>query len=394
MRKITPALRQRLLTLIAVASCFLIAPLSTQANTLTQDLANLVSNAETLDFQLSNTSLTTNNSCAELSTANASITELSNSIELLNTSLSAPLSLTTEDLNSLDDLSNLSRSIASSIQSMSMDVNNLSMTAELFEYQASLAAMLQLSDDIGTMADRILEMANNILVMADNIGLMADRILITMTLQNSNIALTQASMLATQQNMIALSGTFDTLGYNALLSSLVGDSNLLSSAMANLNFNENNMATELATLESSVATVNAAVDIIYTQIINNSEILSHNINGDTLTLLGDLSTIHQSLAISLEMYSGSINTLAPLTSTPVLSNATASMLRLTSDIGIMSDRIMEMVDNIIIMADNIGDMAGLIVETETLQQNNVVLTQNSLTTATTATVNVISAYGL
>ena len=43
--------------------------------------------------------------------------------------------------------------------------------------EASLAAMLTLSDDIGTMADRIGEMADRILIMSDNIGLMADRTL-------------------------------------------------------------------------------------------------------------------------------------------------------------------------------------------------------------------------
>jgi len=70
------------------------------------------------------------------------------------------------------------------------------------------------------------------------------------------------------------------------------------------------------------------------------------------------------------------------------------MLRLTKDIGIMSDRIMEMVDKIVVMADNIGVMADRIVETEQIQQTNLVLTQNSLLSAQSITVNVIKNTGL
>jgi len=78
----------------------------------------------------------------------------------------------------------------------------------------------------------------------------------------------------------------------------------------------------------------------------------------------------------------------------VLRDATASMLRLTGDIGVMSNRIMEMTDKIIVMADNVGVMGGRIVETEQIQQSNLVLTQNSLTTAQSVTINVIRNMGL
>lgn len=386
--------RTRLLALIGLTSWLLVASLSAQASTLSVQLTDLANQSDTIDMQLASTTITSDNSCSELAMANTSIQDLIISIEAVTAGLTSPLTLTTEDLTSLDDLSNLSRSMANSINSMSLDINSISDLAELFEYQASLAAMLQLSDDIGTMADRILEMANKILIMADNIGLMADRILITMTLQNTNIALTQSSMLSTQQNMITLSGTFNTLGYNLLLNSLLNDNNLLSSSMGSLILNESNMSVELGALETSVATVNNAVDNMYTQIITNSEKLSHSINGDTLTMLGDLSTINKALAQALETYSSTINILAPLTSTPILSDATASMLVLTSDISEMSNRIMEMVDLIIIMADNIGEMSARIVETQNIQQTNIDLTQNSLTTATTATVNVIAGYNL
>ncbi len=59
--------------------------------------------------------------------------------------------------------------------------------------------MLELSNDIGTMADRILLMADNILIMADNIDAMADKILTTQELQSANLAITQSNLLESQR---------------------------------------------------------------------------------------------------------------------------------------------------------------------------------------------------
>lgn len=364
------------------------------ASTLTTQLQDLVSESATVNTQLLNTSLTSTNTCTELGTASTSLGDLLASIEIVSAGLTAPLTLTDDDLTSLDDLSHLAVSMANSVRNMSLEINNIADVAELFEYQASLAAMLRLADDIGTMADRILEMSNDILIMADNIGTMADRIITTQTLQNTNIALTQASMLTTQQNIIALSGTLDTFGFNAALSDFINDNTLLTNTLQSITLTESNMATELAAIAVSATASLNQVNGLYEQIILSSESLSYQIDGDTLTLLGDLSAINATLAQALDSYAQAISSLAPLTTTPVLSDATASMLSLTRDIGEMANRIMEMVDNIIIMADNIGIMASRIVETENLQQTNITLTQDSLTTATTATVDVIATYSL
>lgn len=362
--------------------------------TLPTDLADLVTEGTAVDDQLSGISLTQDNSCTELGTANTSVGDYLSSIETVLASITAPLTLDTASLTSLDELSNLAVSMAGSARNLSLDVNTISGAADLVEYQASLAAMLRLSDDIGTMADRILEMANMILLMADNIGLMADRILITQQLQSSNVVLTQASILATQQNIVTLSSTLDTLGFNTALAGLVNSATLLSAEMTGVTLTETNMAIELSLIESSTTNYLNSVVALYTQMSQASAGASFYINGDTLLILGDLSGIHAALAQSLEGFAQAVNTLSPLTATPILSDATASMLRLATDIGIMSDRIMEMVDNIIIMADNIGDMSDQIVETQNIQQTNITTTQNSLVSAQSITVTVISSQGL
>ncbi|HEX9626813.1 MAG TPA: hypothetical protein VGA00_07745 [Acidiferrobacterales bacterium] len=362
-------------------------PLSTQ-------LADLVTQGRALDTQLASITLTGDNHCTELGSANAALADYLASIDTVYAGLGAPLTLDTASLASLDELSNLAMSIGGRAMTLSLQLRTLSDSAGLVEYQASLSAMLRLSDDIGSMADRILDMANKILVMADNIGLMADRILVTQQLQNTNIALTQASILATQQNMIVLSDTLGTLAYNTPLGGLVSNGNALVSQLGAVSLTATGMDTQLAGVEAAVTTYLNGVVALYTVVSRDSALASYYVNGDTLTMLGDLSGIQTALAAALAGYANAINQLAPLTATPVLADATASMLRLTQDINVMSGRIVEMGDGIIVMADNIGIMAGRIVDTQALQQTNIDLTQDSLLTAQSVTVGVIAGAGL
>lgn len=379
----------------AAALTLVLSLFAIQANAnLTTDLDTLVADLDLISADLNAITIQNGTACTDLGTLNTSIEDYIVSLETVTAQLAAPLSLTTEDLISLDALSKTVQGMASGSTTLSWDLLSIENTYDLVEYRAALSAMLRLSDDIGTMADRILEMADRILVMADNIGLMADRILITQQLQSSNVALTQAAILVTQQNMVALSDSLSSIGYNLSLGLLNEETQLLATNMANTVLTETNMASELTALElNTTAVLNQTVSL-YTLAMQNSQSASHYINGDTLTLLGDLSNIHKALAVSLETYANAVNALAPVTDNIILSDATAAMLRLAQDIGIMADRIMEMSDKIIVMADNIGVMSGRIVDTQNIQQTNIELTQSSVLTAQNVTITVIKNMGL
>ncbi|NNF97511.1 MAG: hypothetical protein HKM94_11345, partial [Halobacteria archaeon] len=333
----------------AAALSLLLSLFAVQANAnLTTDLDTLVAELDLISADLNAITIQNGTACTDLGSLNNSIEDYIVSLEAVTAQLAAPLSLTTEDLTSLDALSTIARGMADRSATLSWDLRSIENSYDLVEYRAALSAMLRLSDDIGTMADRILEMADRILVMADNIGIMADRILITQQLQNSNVALTQAAILVTQQNMVALSDSLSSIGYNLSLGLLSDETQLLAITMANTVLTEANMASELTALElNTTAVLNQTVNL-YTLAMQNSQGASHYINGDTLTLLGDLSTIHKALAVSLETYANAINTLAPATDNIILSDATAAMLRLAQDIAIMADRILEMSDEIIV----------------------------------------------
>lgn len=369
-------------------------PVSDPVSALATDLAALVTQGQAVDAEIAAVNPGAAGACTDLGTASTSLGDWLAATRVVSDSISAPFSIDTASLDSLDELSNLTTSIADTLRSMSMDLDGIASAAEIAEFDTLLAAMLRLSTDIGDMANRIGEMADRILVMADNIGLMADRILITQQLQSSNVIAVQNAMLTTQQNAIAISTSISTLVYNAELAALVTQANALSVSMNFTNINAFDMAFDLGVLQAEAATYLAQLNVLYAQVMADSSFASQYTNADTLTLAGDLTTVHRALALATEGFADDVNSLAGFTSTPVLSDATASMLALSRDIGMMSDRIMEMVDRIVVMTDNIGDMSQRIVDTQNLQQTNAEFTQASLLTASNTTVNVIAAYGL
>jgi hypothetical protein len=363
---------------------------------LTTDLQGLVTQLTAIRTQIDAIQIPSTTACVDLKSLDTSIKSFTLNVNQVTAAIPSTVTLSTTDLTSLDNLSTLALATSSDAAYLSQQLRNLDDNdlATVFEYRTAMSAMLRLSDDIGTMADRILEMADRILVMSTNIGTMADRILVTQRLQNQNIALIQSAMLTTQTNMVELSGSLSTIGYNLSLGQLQSGTEALSFQMGGISLTSSNMASQLYMLETSAALLVASTNSLYALLEQNSTNLSHYINGDTLTMMGDLSGMNSALASALDTYAQQINTLAPLTNTVVLRDATDSMLRLTADIGVMSGRIMEMVDKIIVMADNIGVMSDRIVETEQIQQTNLVLTQNSLLSAQSVTINVIKNMGL
>jgi len=89
-----------------------------------------------------------------------------------------------------------------------------------------------------------------------------------------------------------------------------------------------------------------------------------------------------------------INGLAPITSTPTLSDSMGSMLRLSYDIGVMADRILEMADVILAMADNIGLTADQILLIQQQQNVNVAATQASILASQEIMIALAATYGL
>lgn len=358
------------------------------------DLQPLVTEGTAFKTQLSGIVLTRDNLCAQMIGADQAAKAYISNITTVSNGLTAPLSVNPNLLDSIDQLSRLNIDITSQLTRLSMDLGLLSSTAPMCNISDGLTGMLQLSDDIGTMADRILEMADKILAMADNIGAMADRIIVTQQLQNQNIALTQASILTTQKNMLALVNVADSTTYNLELQTLVNDGNLLAARLAVVVLNPFTVRTQMKNAADDIAAFAARVQMLNCVITTDSTVSSFYINQNTLLTLGNLNVMLNSLSSVAQAYSVAINGIAPFTSKNSLRDATRSLLSISANIGTSSNSILETGDLILAMSDNIGLQADQILAAQLLQNVNIAATQASILSAQTVAIGIFATFRL
>jgi hypothetical protein len=362
--------------------------------TLATDLQALNTQTVTLKDYLAATQLSADSVCGALVQANQQARALVNSVTLFDASLAAPITVDADTLAALDQLSITSLSLANEALRLSLDLSTLSNVAEAITLKDGIVAMLQLSDDIGSMADRIGEISDKILVMSDNIGLMADRIIATQVLQNQNVALTTQSVLQTQTNALALVSVIETSSYNVSLANLITNGNLLAARMSAVVLSPWTMSTQLASVATDVRTfldqVKAAESLVSADAAGNTLYVS----ADTLTQLADLSLMLTSLGTAVDGYVIAIDGLKAMTSDSTLYASLKSMLTLSADIGLMANRILEMGDQILLMADNIGLQADQILVTQQAMNVSVAATQASILGAQTLAVSTIAARSL
>lgn len=195
-------------TLVIFLSCvvFSTAKAATDINTLSNDINDLIVQGDDLIAEMQSASLTSFTMSSTLSSIETSVSNYNNNvISVFNTlDNSNTMALTDDLLIGMQTLSNTSLVITNELVSVSDNIMLLSPVTSLSILDSSMASMLTLSNDIGTMADRIGDMADRILIMADNIGFMADRIIETQSLQNGNITLIINAVLQTQKNTIGL----------------------------------------------------------------------------------------------------------------------------------------------------------------------------------------------
>jgi len=358
------------------------------------DLADLNSEADALHAQLQATELTADDICAPLNQANGMARDMVESIEAVDGSLAAPLQADAAVYDALDELVITSLEIANEGQRLSVDLEALSGAAEMVTIKDGIAAMMQLSTDIGTMADRIGVMSDKILVMSDNIGLMADRILQTQQLQNQNVALTTDSILQTQTNLLTLVSLIEDSSYELSFDELTHDGNQLAAEMGALMFSPWRLHSQLAEVANDVRAFRQDVEAIHDTVITDSSTETIYVSYDGLIQLGNLSLMLKSLGDAMDGYVIAIDGMEPMTSTPTLTDAMGSMLQLSGDIGVMSNRILEMADQILVMSDNIGMEADQILNTQTAMNRDVAITQTSILEAQEMVIEIIDRRGL
>jgi len=159
----------------------------------------------------------------------------------------------------------------------------------------------------------------------------------------------------------------------------------LNSSISTTELTSNTMCASLISLNKQAQEI---VDAIV--LVNDSFSTPITLDNETLSLTENLFVTVASLSNQSSLLSNEVTLLQPNTDAFILADAITAMLRLSSDIGEMADRIGEMADNILIMSDNIGLMADRILETQVIQSENLVLTQNTLLQTQTNTLALVS----
>ena len=388
-------LRQAMASLfIAVATITLFsAPARADVAT---DLQALNTQATALQSYLEGVQLNADSTplCGPLVQADNMARDMVNSITAVDESLAAPLQLDADVLGGIEGLSNTTLSLANEALRLSVDLQSLSTAVDMITLKDALAAMLQLSTDIGSMADRIGEMADNILVMSDNIGLMADRILLTQELQNRNVELTINSILQTQTNTLALVSVVEDSSYDVDFARLISEGELLAARMSAVAFSPWTLDDQLAAVRDDVKVFLADVQSVQDALSNDSTMSTLDISYDALIQLGNLSLMLTSLASAVDAYVVAIEGLQAFTSSATLADAMHSMLMMSADIGILSNNILQMADQILLMSDNIGMQADQIVLTQQAMNLNVATTQTAILGAQQMAIGIIAARSL
>jgi len=366
-------------TATAWLALFLLSVFSSTAQaSLANDLQGLLGEANVVNAQLVSTNLTADNMCSELHSINSAFDSLISATEVVNGSLSAPLSVDADSLQALDDLSAVLLSMAGNSSKLSVDLGTLNSVTDMLAISNAMSSMLQLSNDIGTMADRILEMADKILIMANNIGLMADRIIITQQIQSDNLALTQASILTTQQNLLALVSVINSSDYNAAFNAQTASGNLLSMNIGATSLTVFNMASQWSDIATDINSLKAQIETTHDAIKLAAASNTVYVDTNSYAALADMGIMVSSVSIAVQGLALATEGLSPLTGNVTLSDSMGSILQLSADIGVMADRILEMGNLILAMADNIGLTADQIIATQQLQNANYAATLASV----------------
>ena len=124
--------------------------------------------------------------------------------------------------------------------------------------------------------------------------------------------------------------------------------------------------------------------------VNDNLAAPLQIDETTLTSLETLSTLNLSLANESLRLSVDLGGLSSTTQAISMKDGIVAMLQLSDDIGAMADRIGEMADKILVMSDNIGLMADRIILTQQIQNQNILVTQQSMLQTQTNILTLVS----
>lgn len=176
------------------------------------------------------------------------------------------------------------------------------------------------------------------------------------------------------------------------LNALTAQGSTLLASLGKITLSPVTMNSQLSQLATSVASYRSAVQTVSNTVASATGTIT--LTPELLTALQGLAAINSSLGTGLSALSQSMVTLAPMTLFSTLQTSMTTMLRLSDDIGVMANRILEMADKILAMADNIGLMADRILATQVIQSANLKMVLDAVLMTQQNSIFLVTAFGL
>ncbi len=174
------------------------------------------------------------------------------------------------------------------------------------------------------------------------------------------------------------------------INSLVSQGNTLTTSMNATLLNPITMSSQLADIEARTLSYLGCTNGVYATVAAGISAGTISLTPELLTTLNNLAATNAALGTGVLNLSGQVVALSASTGTTTLKISSATMLRLSDDIGTMANRVLEMADKILIMADNIGLMADRILTTQTIQNTNIKLVVDATLRTQTNIINLIA----
>jgi len=183
----------------------------------------------------------------------------------------------------------------------------------------------------------------------------------------------------------------DATTLNNDINKLITQGDKLLVTIKGTNLTSISMSSQLNNIESDVTSFQKQVTRVYDTIVA-AKGTPLTLTDELLVSFQALSTVSSSIAKANLGLTVQIANIASATATSSLDSSLKAMLRLSDDIGLMADRILEMANKILIMADNIGLMADRIVATQIIQSDNLKVVVDAILQTQTNIIEVIKLF--
>ncbi|MCW8854222.1 MAG: hypothetical protein OQK72_05945 [Gammaproteobacteria bacterium] len=349
-------------------------------STLIQALQNILIDAEAANTQLSTIAIRNNNVCKELLEVHKVVHKLHSKIENMDTAMGSSVSLSNDAIQVFNDLSSVFVSLATHSSDLSLNPEAVKCTESMPAYNEGIGVMLAynstmlsifgMANDVGSMADHVLKMSDKILIESGVVKEKAKPLLLSQKIQGENLKLTQALVLVAQRNSLSPLSNLNNGSDSSDLNSQIFIGHNISSDAASAFLTRFNMAREWGHIEVGVEELVDHVNATFKKRKSFKKDNNLSINSDSYIAVTELSVMVKSVAEAIDKMAITTERLSFSTDDEILRDSVNSMMRMSTQLINLAERVREIADITLSRGNAIGLSANQLVAAKQLQEIN------------------------